>query len=257
MADREELSWDQFGAAARQLASTVAEDGFAPDVILAVARGGLFLAGALGYALGVKNVHMMNVEYYTGVDERLNAPVLLPPFFPEPAGRWLMAREAKVREGEVPYPFISRKEPYVPASLPVLVPEQAVPLSLIGYGLGSGRLTAQAMVMTADGKEVGEGMIGLVDRDKGGAEEPDRLPERRQDAEEARVVGTAVVREVAVDRLRARHRARGHVHLLPRADGRSEDGAGDGDAEGHPEEETSHRSQRLTEAEERAHAAPI
>jgi VWFA-related protein len=104
-----------------------------------------------------------------------DAPVLLPPFFPEPAGRWLMAREAKVREGEVPYPFISRKEPYVPASLPVLVPEQAVPLSLIGYGLGSGRLTAQAMVMTADGKEVGEGMIGLVDRDKGGAEEPDRL----------------------------------------------------------------------------------
>lgn len=79
MADREELSWDQFGAATRQLAAAVAADGFGPDVILAVARGGLFLAGALGYALGVKNVHMMNVEYYTGVDERLNAPVLLPP----------------------------------------------------------------------------------------------------------------------------------------------------------------------------------
>ena len=34
----------------------VAADGFAPDLILAIARGGLFVAGALGYALGVKNV---------------------------------------------------------------------------------------------------------------------------------------------------------------------------------------------------------
>ncbi len=73
------MSWDQFGAATRQLAYAVIADGFVPDVILAVARGGLFVAGALGYALRVKNVHMMNVEYYTGVDERLAAPVLLPP----------------------------------------------------------------------------------------------------------------------------------------------------------------------------------
>lgn len=79
MTDREELSWDQFGAAAQQLASAVVDDGFAPDLILAVARGGLFVAGALGYALEVKKVHMMNVEYYTGVDQRLDAPVLLPP----------------------------------------------------------------------------------------------------------------------------------------------------------------------------------
>ena len=79
MADREDLSWDQFGAATRELASAVVADGFRPDLILAVARGGLFVAGALDCALEVKNVHMMNVEYYTGVDERLDAPVLLPP----------------------------------------------------------------------------------------------------------------------------------------------------------------------------------
>jgi len=79
MADREDLSWDQFGAATRELASAVVADGFRPDLILAVARGGLFVAGALGYALEVKNVHMMNVEYYTGVDARLAEPVLLPP----------------------------------------------------------------------------------------------------------------------------------------------------------------------------------
>jgi len=78
-ADREELPWELFGSAADELAAAVAADGFAPDLILAVARGGLFVAGALGYALGVKNVAVINVEFYTGVDERLDVPVILPP----------------------------------------------------------------------------------------------------------------------------------------------------------------------------------
>ncbi len=47
--------------------------------MLAVARGGLTVAGALAYALGVKNCFAMNVEFYTGVDERLDMPVVLPP----------------------------------------------------------------------------------------------------------------------------------------------------------------------------------
>ena len=67
-ADREVLPWELFGSAADELAAGVAADGFAPDLILAVARGGLFVAGALGYALSVKNVAVMNVEFYTGVD---------------------------------------------------------------------------------------------------------------------------------------------------------------------------------------------
>ena len=33
----------------------------------------------LGYALDVKNLFVMNVEFYTGVDERLDLPVVLPP----------------------------------------------------------------------------------------------------------------------------------------------------------------------------------
>ena len=43
-------------------------------MILAIARGGLLIGGALGYALSVKNVYTMNVEFYTGVDERLEVP---------------------------------------------------------------------------------------------------------------------------------------------------------------------------------------
>ncbi|HWD07255.1 MAG TPA: phosphoribosyltransferase [Amycolatopsis sp.] len=77
--EREELTWELFGSASRQLAEEIAADGFEPDLILSIARGGLFVAGALGYALDVKNLHVMNVEFYTGVDQRLDLPVMLPP----------------------------------------------------------------------------------------------------------------------------------------------------------------------------------
>ena len=47
--------------------------------MLAIARGGLPVVGAVSYALGVKNCATINVEYYTGIDERLDVPVILPP----------------------------------------------------------------------------------------------------------------------------------------------------------------------------------
>src|SRR5579871_1779232 len=76
---REIMSWDELGASTRELAEAVHLDGYQPDIILAIARGGLLVAGALGYALGVKNTFTMNVEFYTGVDERLDMPMILPP----------------------------------------------------------------------------------------------------------------------------------------------------------------------------------
>lgn len=75
----EVLDWPTYGIAARQLAQQVHDSGYRPDMILAIARGGLFVAASLGYALGVKNIYVMNVEYYTGVDQRLEVPLILPP----------------------------------------------------------------------------------------------------------------------------------------------------------------------------------
>jgi uncharacterized protein len=77
--ERELMSWDDLGDGARELAERIHADGYEPDVILAIARGGLLVAGALSYALGVKNTYTMNVEFYTGIDERLPAPMILPP----------------------------------------------------------------------------------------------------------------------------------------------------------------------------------
>jgi uncharacterized protein len=79
MAELEVLTWPAYAEAARDLARAVADDGYRPDLILAIARGGLLIAGSVSYALGVKNLHVINVEYYTGVNERLDFPVILPP----------------------------------------------------------------------------------------------------------------------------------------------------------------------------------
>ncbi len=81
--EREVLGWDQFGDASRELAQTITDDGFVPDVVVAIARGGLLLAGSVSYALGVKSCGALNVEFYTGVGERLPDPILLPPMLDE------------------------------------------------------------------------------------------------------------------------------------------------------------------------------
>lgn len=79
MTERETLTWEAFGRVGRELARAIVADGFRPDLILGVARGGLFAAGSISYALDVKNTQLINVEFYTGVDERLDLPVMLSP----------------------------------------------------------------------------------------------------------------------------------------------------------------------------------
>ncbi len=77
--EREVLTWSGYGEAAIELAQQVVDDGYEPDLILCVARGGLALGMSLAYALDVKNLSAVNVEFYTGVDTRLEVPIMLPP----------------------------------------------------------------------------------------------------------------------------------------------------------------------------------
>lgn len=77
--ERETLTWDGFGSASRALARSILADGFEPDVVVAIARGGLLPAGAIAYGLGVKSCGALNVEFYTGIGTVLDAPELLPP----------------------------------------------------------------------------------------------------------------------------------------------------------------------------------
>ena len=73
------MTWEDVGTAVDELAVKIHAAEFVPDAVLALARGGLPAGGALAYALGVKTMATLNVEFYTGVDERLDEPLLLPP----------------------------------------------------------------------------------------------------------------------------------------------------------------------------------
>jgi hypoxanthine phosphoribosyltransferase len=79
LAVKEVITWELFGTACRELAQQVADSGFDPEIIIAVARGGLLPGGGLSYALGVKLTDAINVEFYTDVHETLPDPVLLAP----------------------------------------------------------------------------------------------------------------------------------------------------------------------------------
>ena len=104
--------------------------------------------------------------------------VLLQPFFPEAPGRWLLIRESNEVPKDVPYPFQIRQEPYIPAAAPELQPGQEARLSLIGYHLQPGVLTADARILRSDGQELGadNGEIQVKERQPGEtANAPDRL----------------------------------------------------------------------------------
>ena len=77
--ERETLTYETFGEASRELAREILRSGFEPEVVVAIARGGLLLAGSIAYALGIKSCGAVNAEFYTGVGTRLPEPVMMPP----------------------------------------------------------------------------------------------------------------------------------------------------------------------------------
>lgn len=78
--DRENLTWQGFEDACRQIAQQIADSGWIPDLIVAIARGGMLPAGAISYALGVKANGAINVEFYTGVGKTMAEPEILEPY---------------------------------------------------------------------------------------------------------------------------------------------------------------------------------
>ena len=116
---------------------------------------------------GRTGFHGLRVEALE-VPSFAGAPVLLPPFFPEAKGEWLVAREAQ-RPGrrELPMPFRMGDQPFLPAAMPILGTGDAR-FALLGYNLADeGDLQVRSQVLTADGREVQAGQVALVSRAPG------------------------------------------------------------------------------------------
>ncbi len=100
--------------------------------------------------------------------------IVLPPFFVEQPGRWILVREQS-REQTVVYPFTVNGEPYIPAVKPELRGEDASRFCLVAYNLPAGELELEGRVLTADGREVPGARLQLVERTVTGISRLDKL----------------------------------------------------------------------------------
>jgi len=93
-------------------------------------------------------------------------PAILPPFFPEPRGKWLLAREKRDESvpEEKPYPFMRKGEPYVPAAFPVLASHAESEVCLVAYGLGEGPLSVYTEVIDVLGATHEQPKLRLLER---------------------------------------------------------------------------------------------
>lgn len=78
--DKLNISWEQYQTSIDKLAQQIEESRFDPDIVMGIARGGLFAAGSLSYALNIKNIFVVNLEFYTKEGETLDHPIMLPPY---------------------------------------------------------------------------------------------------------------------------------------------------------------------------------
>ena len=71
------FDYEEFGQGIRWLGQQLVDDDWIPDCVLGVVRGGLFVAAGIAYALDLKDVRHVNVEFYTDRGETLPEPVLV------------------------------------------------------------------------------------------------------------------------------------------------------------------------------------
>lgn len=89
------LTYPDFGVGIRWIAQTLVDADWIPDAILGVVRGGLFVAAGLAYALDIKDVRHVNVEYYTDAGVTLPEPRIIGdvPYLADLSGRRVLVAD--------------------------------------------------------------------------------------------------------------------------------------------------------------------
>ena len=77
------VSWREVNELSISVSRMVTADGFQPDIILAIARGGLIPATIIASKIGVKDIISLGVRAYNKDKQRLETPELLHSFPPK------------------------------------------------------------------------------------------------------------------------------------------------------------------------------
>jgi hypothetical protein len=142
--------------------------------------GGLTLYGHFDLDPGRYLVRVLVRNAETGESSVAAAPLevpafergeaaLLPPLFPEPAGRSLALREGGGRETlrDVPFPFRVGDRPFLPAARPAVRAGEPSAVLLLASGLGGGEPEVHGRVFAADGTSRQAGEVSLSGRGEG------------------------------------------------------------------------------------------
>jgi hypoxanthine phosphoribosyltransferase len=73
------LTWDDVQTAAEKTADKIKEDGFTPDIIIAISRGGFDPARILSDQLDIRNLVSFQIISYNGLNEKMDEPQVLYP----------------------------------------------------------------------------------------------------------------------------------------------------------------------------------
>jgi VWFA-related protein len=94
-----------------------------------------------------------------------DAPLALPPLFPEEMGKWVVVREPAERQRDVPYPFMLKEGPYIPAAAPEMGKSGEVRVPVVAYHLSQGSPPdVKVRLVGADGQEHGQCEVARVER---------------------------------------------------------------------------------------------
>lgn len=149
----------------------------APTVETTLRTGGVKFFGEMDLPVGSHSLRVMVREERTGAwgvsiapveippfDE--SRPTLLPPFFPDPRGKWLLAREPSLAGAtDRPFPFMHGDEPFLPAARPIVDADRESRILLLAYDLPQGALEVSAEILDRSGRVQPPPEVALLERD--------------------------------------------------------------------------------------------
>jgi len=132
----------------------------------ALRANGLKFYGTFRLEPGAYSVRILVVNGQTGLshlrivelevpDLSTESPSLLPPMFPDPYGKWLLAKKEPGGPDAPPFPFVVQDQPYLPAALPAVQSDERPRLYLLVRNLGE-QLQAAGRILDKEGSSLRE-----------------------------------------------------------------------------------------------------
>jgi len=94
------VSWEDVQSHLLALSEKIERDGYAPDMIVGVARGGWVAARLLSDLLGVDDLATMKISFYKGIDETGKRPTITQHVSESPRGKRVLIVDDVADSGE-------------------------------------------------------------------------------------------------------------------------------------------------------------